>query len=442
MTGGKRKRRCFAAIGILGAVAVFAFGLESANTAPGGGDRAFYTKSELAEIFALSPLGTPPADPTDRVAEDPRAAALGQFLFFDKHFSANGRVSCATCHIPAHAFTDGRRVGKGMAFGTRNTPTVINAAFNDWYFWDGRTDSMWAQALQPPEGPNEFGGDRLAILHAVFQNARLRKAYEAIFGAMPALANEKRFPPHARPARNPASPLAKAWAAMAPADRFAVNRMYSNLGKAIEAYERKLVVGDSPFDRYVKALKAGNVAGEGAISAAAKRGLKLFVDTAHCNLCHSGPLLSDGQFHNLGLPVLPGEKPDPGRALGMAEVKASIFNGIGPFSDDPNGLAKEKLEFLPSPKTALGTFKTPSLRNVARTAPYMHDGRFATLDQVIEFYAEGKAASKGRLVGQREKTLGLIPHLTANQIDDLVAFLKELDSAPLPPALTRPPAAP
>ncbi len=441
MTLRERRGASIAAIGVIAALSAFALGLDAASTAPSD-DRALYTQSELAAIFRLSPLGTPPADPTDGVANDPRAAALGQYLFFDPRFSANGKISCASCHIPARGFTDGRRVAKGMALGTRNTPTIINAAFDEWYFWDGRADSMWAQALQPLENPREFGGDRLVILHAVYGDGPLRNAYAALFGRPPALGEAKRFPAHARPATDPNSPLAKAWAAMAPSDRRAADRMFSNLGKAIEAYERRLVAGGSPFDRYVRALKAGDVAGEEAMPVAAKRGLKLFVGRAHCDLCHSGPLLSDGQFHNLGLPLLLGEAPDPGRAAGMAEVKASIFNGVGPFSDDPRGLAKQKLEFLPTPKSALGKFKTPSLRNVALTAPYMHDGRFASLREVILFYAEGKAASKGRLVGVREKTLSLIPHLSANEQSDLVAFLKELDSAPLPPALTRPPVAP
>jgi cytochrome c peroxidase len=426
---------------IIAAASLLALAIGSAATASND-DRGLYSAAELAAIFAHSPLGPLPADPTDKLAQSRGAAALGQFLFFDAHFSANGRVSCASCHIPARAFTDGRHVAKGIALGTRNTPSVINAAFNHWYFWDGRVDSEWSQALQPFENPREFGSDRLFILHVVYDDKRLREAYAALFGPPPPLGDEKRFPAHARPDRNPGSSLAKAWAAMAPSDQTAANRMFGNLGKAIEAYERKLLAGDTPFDRYVKALKAGDAAAEAGMPAAVKRGLKLFVGKAHCDLCHSGPLFSDGQFHNIGLPVLSGEPPDRGRADGIAAVKADIFNGAGPFSDDPEGAAKDKLEFLPPPKSELGAFKTPSLRNAALTAPYMHDGRFATLGQVIRFYAEGKAASTGRLVGAREGTLALIPNLSRNEKKDLVAFLRELDGSSLPPALTRAPARP
>jgi cytochrome c peroxidase len=221
-----------------------------------------------------------------------------------------------------------------------------------------------------------------------------------------------------------------------------VNRVVSNVGKAIEAYERKLVSRDSPFDRYVAALTAHNPAGLAVLSPAAKRGLALFVGPAHCDLCHSGPAFTDSEFHDIGLPLRPGEAPDPGRAQGIGDLEASPFNGAGKYSDAPTGKAKQRLEFLPPPDSQLGKFKTPTLRNVARTGPYMHDGRFATLQEVVHFYAEGKEAEKGRIVGEREPTLEVIPHLAPTQVSDLVAFLESLSGAPLTPALTRQPASP
>jgi len=405
-------------------------------------DRALYTPGELAAIYSHSPLGAPPPDPTDAVAADSRAATLGQFLFFDRNLSADGRIACTSCHQPDRAFTDGRRLAKGLGIGTRHTPSLLNVAFNHWYFWDGRAASLWSQALKPLENPLEFGSDRLFVAHAVAADPALRTAYQQLFGPLPPLADTKRFPPHARPDADPQAPVAKAWAAMTPADRAAVDRLFSNLGKAIEAYERKLVSGNAPFDRYVDGLRTGNPAEQAAISPAAKRGLKLFVGAAHCDLCHSGPAFSDGQFHNLGLPLLPGEAVDPGRAAGSAAVKADPFNGIGAFSDAPRGAARDQLAFLPPAATQLGAFKTPGLRNIALSAPYMHDGRFASLAQVLDFYARGKAASRGRLVGTREATLALIPALSKGQQADLIAFLQTLTGAPLPPALTTAPARP
>lgn len=222
---------------------------------------------------------------------------------------------------------------------------------------------------------------------------------------------------------------------MAPADRYAANHVFSSLGKAIEAYERKLVSADSAFDQFVKGLKTRDAAQLAQLSPAAQRGLKLFVGAAHCDLCHSGPRFTDGQFHDLGLPVLPGEKLDIGREAGLRDVKADIFNGTGSFSGDPAGAAKNKLEFLPPAASARGKFKTPTLRNVARTAPYMHDGRLRTLTQVVIFYAKGLAGIHGKIVGKRERLLDIIPHLTPRQILDLVAFLKSLNSKPLPHSL-------
>ena len=405
-------------------------------------DRLSYTPSELAAIYRHSPLSALPADPTDAYADNAEAAKLGQFLFFDRRLSANGRVSCATCHQPARAFTDGRKLARGIAVGTRNTPSVIDAAFGQWFFWDGRADSLWSQALQPFENPREAGTDRLHVAHMIYGDPRLRAAYGRLFGPLPALEDFRRFPAHARPDANGQLSVGRAWAGMTVADRDAINRLFSNLGKSIEAYERQLHDRGSAFDRYVAALRGGDAAGQNVISAAAKRGLKLFVGSANCELCHAGPTFSDGQFHNLGLPVLSGKAPDTGRSAGIRLLTANPFNGVGPFSDDRTGTASNRIAYLPSPHSQLGAFKTPDLRNVALTAPYMHDGRFATLSQVLDFYAEGKAASHGRLVGIREETANLVPPLNDRQKSDLIAFLETLTGDPLPHSLTQAPSRP
>ena len=259
---------------------------------------------------------------------------------------------------------------------------------------------------------------------------------------MPPLEDAARFPSHAAPASDPRAPPVRAWRAMVPEDRIAINRVFSNIGKAIEAYERKLVSQGSAFDRYVAALKSHSATEQAVLSTAARRGLRLFVGAAHCNLCHSGPTFSDGECHNLSLPVQSSEALDSGRAAGIRELVANPFNGTGAYSDDPTGSAKQRLDFLPSPDVEVGKFKTPTLRNVALTGPYMHDGRFTTLRQVLQFYADGKAASRGRVEGRREATLDLIPRLMPTQISDLVAFLDALTGAPLPATMTEPPPAP
>jgi cytochrome c peroxidase len=204
-----------------------------------------------------------------------------------------------------------------------------------------------------------------------------------------------------------------------------------------------LLGGPAPFDRYVAGLRSHDPTLRHAISPPARRGLKLFVGAGRCELCHSGPAFTDGQFHNLGLPLLPGQAADPGRAAGIRLLQGDPFNGIGHFSDaSATSDAKSRLSFLPDPASQLGAFKTPTLGNVALTAPYMHDGRFTTLKQVLDFYGRGKLASRGQLVGVRERTVDLIPHLTGSQQADLAGFLRTLTSPPLPAALPHAPAHP
>jgi cytochrome c peroxidase len=402
-------------------------------------DRALYSPEELTAIYGHSTPGNPPPDPTDAVADNPAAARLGRMLFFDARLSDDGKISCSTCHQPARAFTDGRPVAVALGIGARNTPTLLNGAFGSWFFWDGRADSQWSQAVQPLENPSEAGTDRLHIVHVVHDDPGLSDAYSSLFGPLPSLEDEKKFPLHALPGAALHGSWNVAWSNMTPTDRETVNRVWSNLGKALEAYERRLVTGDSAFDRYVAGLKSGNPGVQPNISDAAKRGLRLFVGAAHCELCHAGPLFTDGQFHNLGLPLLPGQSADAGRDTGIRQVRDDPFNGAGAFSDAPAGEAQDNLRFLPEPHSMLGAFKTPSLRNVGLTAPYMHDGRFTNLEQVLEFYARGRAATRGLAVGVREKTADLIPQLTADQKEDLVAFLQTLTSPQLPPELIDPP---
>jgi len=430
------------AIGVLALAHATVWGAAQAGAANRVDDRFLYTPEELAAIYRHSPLPAVPPDPTNAYAENAGAARLGQFLFFDSHLSANGRVACATCHQPDRAFTDGRKLARGIAVGTRNAPSLLDVAFNHWFFWDGRADSLWSQALQPFENPREAGTDRLHIAHLIDGDPALRGAYGRIFGPLPDLHDRERFPAHARPDRNPRLGLERAWVGMAPADRAAVNRLYSNLAKAIEAYERELIDPGSAFDRYVAALRSGDSTQQNVLSPVAKRGLKLFVGAGNCELCHAGPTFSDGQFHNLGLPVLDGEAADTGRAGGLGLLRADPFNGTGAFSDERDGAARSRIAYLPAPASQLGAFKTPDLRNVALTSPYMHDGRFATLAAVLEFYAQSKAASHARLVGQPETTAALVPHLSERQRAELVAFLRTLTSAPLPDWLTRAPPRP
>ncbi len=389
----------------------------------------------------LSPLPEPPLDPTNRLDGDPRAEALGRFLFFDERLSRDGTISCATCHDPARAFSDGRPVAVGLAEGTRRTPSLLNAAHQRWFFHDGRADTLWSQALGPLETDHEMGSDRVAIARRVFEDPALRAALEDLRGPLPDLADRDRFPEHARPdPERPDAPHARAWRAMAEEDREAVDRLFSDLGKCLAAYERRLVTRDAPLDTFVEGLREADPEKLAALDAPARRGLALFVGEGRCRLCHNGPLLSDGEFHGLGLAARGGGMPeDPGRYEGVPRVLANPFNAAGRFSDDPGGERARQLVGLVARPSSWGEFRTPGLRDVALRAPYMHGGQLDDLEAVVHFYStlEGSAP----LHQHQEQVLRPL-ELDAAARADLLAFLESLTGRPPGPEWTTPPAGP
>ena len=402
-----------------------------------------FSELERARIAGLSPLPPLPPDPTNAWADDPAAARFGQQLFFDPRFSKSGEIACATCHVPDKGFADGLSLGRGLAELPRHSPTLLNVGYQRWLFHDGRADSLWAQALQPFENELEMGTSRLGVLHRIASDAALSEQYASIFGALPELSDSERFPAHARPA-GPGSkhPHALAWRAMGEEDRELVNRAYSNLGKAIAAYERRLVGGTSAFDRFARGLAEGDARQQAAMSASAQRGLKLFIGKAGCRLCHVGPLFSDGEFHDLGLaPLKGGKRTDPGRHAGVDLVLRDPFNAVSVYSDAARDAdrsrAADKLEFLARGPELWGQFKTPTLRNVARTAPYMHQGQFASLRDVLHFYSTLEGAAPA---GHHQETTLVPLALEPGELEDLEAFLEALTDEPLDPALTEPPA--
>jgi len=399
-----------------------------------------FSAVEKKRIFRQGSLPAPPPSPTNKYADNPKAAHFGQYLFFDKRLSKNGKVSCATCHAPEKGWSDELNVAKGISKVTRNTPTLWNNAYNRWFFWDGRADTLWSQALGPIEAPPEMGFSRLQLIHFIAKHTEIRSAYEGIFGKLPDLSDNKRFPKEGRPVPSDTDdPHHKAWSAMTKADQDTVNRIYANVGKAIAAFERRLLTNESPFDTFVQGWKTGDKEKLNALSISAQRGLKIFVGKGDCFLCHDGPNFTDDEFHNIGLGL--GKIPlptDAGRYKGVTAVKSSIFNGMGPYSDAPNSPVNVKLKHLVQKSNNLGEFKTPSLRNVAETKPYMHDGRFKTLREVLVHYSklEQKPA-----IGHREETMKKL-NLTEQELQDLEAFLRSLSGKKLDPALLKQPKSP
>jgi cytochrome c peroxidase len=420
----------------LGVVAYRALDRADRAKAPGSDPAA----SDLPRALAIhaAPRAAIPPDATNRFADDPQAARLGERLFFDESFSASGTVSCATCHDPARAFTDGERTARGEAFGTRNTPTILGAARRRWFTWDGRADTIWSQAAEPLEQPSEHGFDRTRFATTVRDDPSLRRLHEAACGPLPAALGAVPAGVAARPAlagESQDAPMPQAWRALPPEHRAAIDRVFSDAMKSLGAYQRTLDMPLSRFDRWADAVGTGSVALEdesagGILTPAERRGWLLFSGKANCVQCHGGREFTDGEFHNLGLPGPDGRLGgDPGRRGAIARLKADPFSSAGSFSDAPDGAEARLVRSLKDDPEAWGQFRTPSLRGVGLTAPYMHDGRFTTLDEVIAFYdtLEGAIA----LDHHREAVLQPLG-LSADERRDLGAFLLALDPEQMP----------
>lgn len=394
-----------------------------------------FTEAELKRILRHSPLPDPPADPTNRWADHPGAVELGRLLFFEPRLSATGDTSCATCHDPAKSFTDGRALSQGAGPGLRNTMSLWNVAYNRWFFWDGRADTLWSQALQPIERDIELNGSRTRLARLLFADEGLRRAYESVFGDPPDVSDPARFPEEARPAAAGVEDAGhRAWSGMSESDREQVNQVFVNAGKAIAAFERRLLSRRAPFDVFVEGLREGDPVKASALSESAQRGLKFFMGEGNCFFCHAGPNFTDNEFHNIRVPPLdPARPPDSGRFHGAEQVLRDPFNALGPYSDERSGAAADKIEFLANSPENWGRVKTPSLRNVATTAPYMHQGQFADLDAVLRYYSTLEGAVT---FGHHDRENIIRPlNLTPEQMADLRAFLESLTDTELPPDL-------
>lgn len=385
---------------------------------------------DLSRIGSLT-TNDLPLSPTNAYADDPEAAAFGQALFFDRRMSADEEVGCVSCHAPDRAFADPRAFSEGAfgRVGNRHAPSLLNVAFNQFQLWDGRADALWSQPIKAIEAEPEGDFTRTEVAH--FITRTYADEYSALFGPLPDLDH--------LPAR--AKPGDAEWAAMSDADQDAVNRISANIGKAIEAYERKLLCVDTEFDRYM--------AGEGELSILAFEGARIFLNDAGagCVDCHSGPNLTDGLFHNLGLDHP--NTPDQGRAAGITALLDDPFNGVGAFSDDQTAGAAVLANLSMGDRRDLGAFKTPGLRGVGQRDRFGHLGHETNLARWIDnVYRRGGGGPGGRgrggqgaggnFVGQLSPDFPR--NLPGNSEQALAAFLRTLDCPPLPAELTRAPA--
>ena len=414
--------------------------------------------AEWQTIKSLSPLPALPVDTTNKYRDSEAAALLGQKLFFEPRLSGpiqagtrqegqlgaigdKYKIACRHCHMPESKWlfdirsNNGGPIPNATALGsawmTRNVSSVVNTVFYvnksgaHWRENDGFSDSEWFDAQSEPEGPPVQNGSRLQLAHVIFEY--YRSDYNAAFPEWPlpaALANYNRFPATGSPYTDAAN-----WNSLSPGDQEIINRILVNYGKAMEAYLRKLVSRDAPFDRFV----AGD---RDAINSDAKAGLKLFVGKAGCVGCHNTPLLSDDDFHVIGLKIDTAVSPhaDPneiGRAFNQAlicdpTVAGGDFGVNGHFSDDPSTTRNGSFCGQTIPQ---GLWRTKGLRQVAETGPYFRDGQAATLDEVIEFYDRG-GDPVGTFIGGPKEIRPL--HLGNEEKRQLKEFLKTLTGQPVP----------
>ncbi len=359
-------------------------------------DRLEFTPAEVRAIERHGPWPLPaPRDPSNRVSGNADAIALGEALFFDPRLSPSGAVSCARCHQPGKAWTDGRRtpVGAAPASGrdglTRNTPTLWNAGLRRWFGWGGGSDTIWSFSLRPIRHPLEMASSAAHVARTVRGDPALACRYHGVFGA-----------------------LNQADAAV-----------LLNVTKAIAAFVETLISARTPFDAFRDALARGDKPAATPYPLAAQRGLRIFVGKGNCSICHFGPTFTNGEFGDVGVPFfVPGGGVDGGRYAGIERLRADPYNLLGAYSDEPSGASASKTRHVVLQPRNFGEFKVPGLRNVAQTAPYMHDGSLATLDDVVKHYSE---LNEDRLHTDGERILRPLK-LTPQASADVVAFLETL----------------
>lgn len=351
-------------------------------------------ENEIAAALSHGPwpLEVEP-DPSNRMSGNTEAIALGKMFFSSVELSSNGKASCASCHQPERDFTDGLPRGIGIKLLDRNTQGLVNLRHHRWFGWGGGSDNLWAQSMVPIVHADEMAMSQDA-LSATLSRQPFGSGYSQLFGAATEHSNEQNL---------------------------------VNVGKALAAYVETLETGRSNFDRFRDALAAKNWTQAATYPEAAQRGLQLFIGKGNCSFCHTGPLFSNGEFHDAGVPyfIEPG-RVDSGRHDGIKSIKSSSFTLAGAYTDDKEKAGAWAVQQVREQHSNFGTFRVPSLRNVANTAPYMHNGSLLSLEAVALHYSN---IDLERLHADGELILTPL-NLTLQERSDLVEFLQSL-TAPL-----------
>jgi cytochrome c peroxidase len=371
----------------------FVFEIDSSDVLRSSFEASTFSEEERRKILSHGPW--PPVrnkDSSNRVSGKPEAIAFGQQLFFEPRLSGSGGVLCATCHVPFRDFQDARPRAFGLEEVDRNTQSLVNARFWRWFGWDGGGDSLWAQSIRPLLDPREMKASAGHVAQVV--KDFYKSSYETAFGRSIPSGDEE---------------------------------LLADVGKALAAFQETLVSGRTSFDDFRDALERNDAAAMAKYPPAAQRGLKIFAGKGNCGVCHFGPLFSNGEFADNGVPFFAAKgRVDSGRHGGIRKLQENAYNLLGRFNDDPSRANAVSTKHVAQQHRNFGEFRVPSLREVARTAPYMHNGTLATLSDVVRFYSE---LNEERLHADGEKILRPLK-LSEQESEDLVAFLQSLTQKP------------
>jgi cytochrome c peroxidase len=362
------------------------------------------TAEEIRLILRHGPWPAPwSADASNRVSGRAQAIAFGEQLFFEPRLSGTGTVSCASCHVPEKHWTDGRKLGVALGEADRNTPSVMNVRYHRWFGWDGAHDNLWAQSVRPMLDPKEMNASERHVARLVREDADLACRYRQSFGHDPNADDEA---------------------------------LMIDLGKALAAFQETLVSSRTPFDDFRDAVVRNDWKAAADYPDNARRGARIFMGKGNCSLCHFGPNFSNGEFHEIGIPIVKKSGGiDWGRYQGIKMLRASRLNLLGAYNDDRSRATGQSTRFVDLTPQTFEQFKAPGLRNVALTAPYMHNGHLNTLRDVVKHYSEIDVTLlhqahiyAGDVMAEAVPTDTVLQplKLSESEISEVVAFLESL----------------
>ncbi|MEM5477966.1 cytochrome c peroxidase [Pacificibacter sp. AS14] len=352
------------------------------------------TPDEIAQTLSFGPW--PPEtrpDISNKASGHEAAIALGAALFTDTILSADGRFTCASCHDPAQGFTVRLSRAAGRKVLDRNSPSLWNLSGLRWFGWGGKSDNLWAASLHPIIAELEMAHTADSWASAL-STSRYTPEFETIFGPI------AEQPPQT---------------------------VLVNTAKTLAAYQETLVTNATPFDVFRDALERDDLVAAARYSEGAQRGLQFFLGRGNCNICHSGPRFSNNEFHDAGVPYfLDTTTVDPGRFQGLKLLQSSPYTLAGEWNDDDDNSGAWAVQSVRQTHADFGTFRTPSLRGVAETAPYMHNGSLTDLAAVVRHYNE---IDLERMHAEGEAIL-LPLNMTEIEMSDLVEFIESLSELP------------